>query len=84
MLRDIEAAVIANVHLSSEYNVLALAAPGTRLQFERQGYFCVDLDSREEAPVFNRTVTLKDTWAKEEKKAGGPPAQGKQAKAQKQ
>jgi len=38
--------------------------PGTRFQFERQGYFSVDPDSTPEAPVFNRTVTLKDTWAK--------------------
>jgi glutaminyl-tRNA synthetase len=43
---------------------LAGAVPGTRLQFERQGYFCVDPDSRPGAPVFNRTVTLKDTWAR--------------------
>jgi glutaminyl-tRNA synthetase len=43
---------------------LAHAAAGTRYQFERQGYFCVDPDSRPGAPVFNRTVTLKDTWAK--------------------
>jgi glutaminyl-tRNA synthetase len=43
---------------------LATAAVGTRYQFERQGYFCVDPDSRPGAPVFNRTVTLKDTWAK--------------------
>jgi glutaminyl-tRNA synthetase len=43
---------------------LAVAAPGTRVQFERLGYFCVDRDSRSGAPVFNRTVTLKDTWAK--------------------
>ncbi len=43
---------------------LAAAAPGTRFQFERQGYFCVDPDSRPGAPVFNRTVTLKDTWAR--------------------
>jgi glutaminyl-tRNA synthetase len=43
---------------------LANVAPGTRFQFERQGYFCVDPDSRPGAPVFNRTVTLKDTWAK--------------------
>jgi glutaminyl-tRNA synthetase len=35
-----------------------------RFQFERQGYFCVDPDSRPGAPVFNRTVTLKDTWAR--------------------
>jgi glutaminyl-tRNA synthetase len=38
-----------------------------RFQFERQGYFCVDLDSKPEALVFNRTVTLRDTWAKIEK-----------------
>lgn len=44
--------------------VLATAAAGTRFQFERQGYFCVDPDSRPGAPVFNRTVTLKDTWSK--------------------
>jgi glutaminyl-tRNA synthetase len=40
---------------------------GDRFQFERQGYFCVDLDSTAGKPVFNRTVTLKDTWAKIEK-----------------
>jgi glutaminyl-tRNA synthetase len=38
--------------------------PGTRFQFERIGYFCVDPDSAPSALVFNRTVTLKDTWAK--------------------
>ena len=43
---------------------LAAAAPGTRVQFERLGYFCADPDSRSGVPVFNRTVTLKDTWAK--------------------
>ena len=43
---------------------LAAAPAGARYQFERQGYFCVDPDSRPHAPVFNRTVTLKDTWAK--------------------
>ena len=40
------------------------AAPGARFQFERNGYFCVDPDSTAERMVFNRTVTLKDTWAK--------------------
>jgi glutaminyl-tRNA synthetase len=44
------------------------AQPGSVYQFERQGYFCVDIDSRPEKPVFNRTVTLRDTWAKIEKK----------------
>lgn len=43
---------------------LADAQPGDRFQFMRKGYFCVDPDSREGKPVFNRTVTLRDTWAK--------------------
>jgi len=46
---------------------LAGAVPGTRYQFERLGYFCVDTDSQEGELVFNRTVTLRDTWAKIEK-----------------
>ncbi|QCK15330.1 glutamine--tRNA ligase/YqeY domain fusion protein [Mangrovivirga cuniculi] len=40
------------------------AEPGTTVQFERQGYFCVDLDSTEDNLIFNRTVTLKDSWSK--------------------
>jgi len=43
------------------------AAPGSRCQFERLAYFAVDPDSTPERPVFNRTVTLRDTWAKIEK-----------------
>jgi glutaminyl-tRNA synthetase len=43
---------------------LAGLPAGSRVQFERLGYFCVDPDSTPEAPVFNRTVTLKDTWAR--------------------
>ena len=43
------------------------AAPGTRYQFERQGYFCVDPDSTGDKLVFNRTVALRDTWAKMQK-----------------
>jgi glutaminyl-tRNA synthetase len=46
---------------------LASAPAGSRFQFERLGYFAVDPDSRPGAPVFNRTVTLKDSWAKVEK-----------------
>ncbi len=46
---------------------LAKAGPGSRYQFERMGYFCVDRDSTGDKLVFNRTVTLKDTWAKIEK-----------------
>ena len=50
---------------------LANAKPGSRYQFERLGYFCVDsVDSHEEALVFNRTATLRDSWAKIEKKQG--------------
>lgn len=47
---------------------LADAKPGSRYQFLRQGYFCVDPDTTAEKLVFNRTVTLKDTWAKMQKK----------------
>ncbi len=43
---------------------LSEAATGEPVQFERQGYFCLDPDSTPEAPVFNRTVALRDTWAK--------------------
>ena len=49
---------------------LAGAAVGSRFQFERLGYFCVDPDSKPGKLVFNRTVALKDTWAKIEKRAG--------------
>lgn len=51
---------------------LLAAEPGTRYQFERLGYFCVDPDSSRDRLVFNRTVTLRDTWAKIEQsqKAG--------------
>jgi glutaminyl-tRNA synthetase len=48
---------------------LAKAPVEDRFQFERLGYFCVDLDSTSERPVFNRTVALKDSWAKIEKKS---------------
>jgi glutaminyl-tRNA synthetase len=44
------------------------ATPGSRYQFERLGYFCVDPDSAEGNLVFDRTVTLRDTWAKIERK----------------
>jgi glutaminyl-tRNA synthetase len=48
---------------------LAETRPGDKFQFERNGYFCTDLDSSQGKLIFNRTVTLKDTWAKIEKKA---------------
>ena len=53
---------------------LKAAESGSRFQFERLGYFCVDSrDSTDENPVFNRTVTLRDTWAKLEKQAQNQP-----------
>jgi glutaminyl-tRNA synthetase len=47
---------------------LASIQPGTTFQFERLGYFCADPDTGPGNPVFNRTVTLRDTWAKIEQK----------------
>ena len=56
---------------------LGVAEPGARFQFERLGYFCCDLkDSKPGKPVFNRTVTLRDAWAKIRKKGGGGQGQG--------
>ena len=48
---------------------LSSAKPGDRFQFERVGYFCVDPDSSETKKIFNRTLPLKDSWARIEKKA---------------
>ncbi len=59
--------ILSNVQVEP---ALADAKPGERFQFERQGYFCVDLDSRPEKLVFNLTVPLKDAWAKIEQKQG--------------
>lgn len=56
---------------------LAKVVPGTRVQFERLGYFCADSkDSSPDAPVFNRTVTLRDAWKKIQKKGGGQQKKG--------
>jgi len=60
--------VIANAKLEPS---LVSANSGSRYQFERLGYFCVDADSGPGKLVFNRTVALKDTWAKVERKQGG-------------
>ena len=46
---------------------LAEATMGSRFQFLRHGYFCLDIDSKPEAPVFNRIVSLRDSWAKAQK-----------------
>jgi glutaminyl-tRNA synthetase len=53
--------VLAGVRIEP---ALAGLPSGARVQFERLGYFCVDPDSSAERPVFNRTVTLRDTWAR--------------------
>ena len=52
---------------------LAAAEPGFRCQFERLGYFCVDRDSTPDSLVLNRTITLRDTWARIQRQmqAGG-------------
>jgi glutaminyl-tRNA synthetase len=62
---------LSNINLQSLEKVrgfiesgLTGAPIGSRYQFERQGYFCVDPDSRPEAMVFNRSVSIKDSWAK--------------------
>ena len=60
--------VLSNARLEPS---LASAKPGDRYQFERLGYFCVDPDSKPGALVFNRTVPLRDTWAKIEKRDKG-------------
>ncbi|MGQ9853411.1 MAG: glutamine--tRNA ligase/YqeY domain fusion protein [Candidatus Oleimicrobiaceae bacterium] len=52
------------------------AQPGFRCQFERLGYFCVDPDTTPDRLVFNRTVTLRDTWAKIEKSLNSGTEQG--------
>ncbi len=54
--------VITNAYAEPE---LKKAKPGDKFQFIRKGYFCMDTDSTENNPVFNKTVGLKDSWAKE-------------------
>ena len=63
----------------TEPYLAAIAKPGTRVQFERVGYFCLDPDSTLGKPIWNRTVGLRDSWAKIESKAQG---QGKARPAQ--
>jgi glutaminyl-tRNA synthetase len=53
---------------------LKTAKSGDRYQFERLGYFCVDPDSMPGKLVFNRTVALKDTWAKKQSAVSGQPS----------
>ena len=70
MLDDINSGsldVLANCQLEP---ALGKTAIGDTVQFERQGYFAADPDSTPERPVFNRTIGLRDTWAKVQKKGG--------------
>lgn len=57
--------ILPSVYIEPE---LAKAKPGDSVQFMRKGYFCADIESTGEKLIFNRTVTLKDAWAKEQKK----------------
>ncbi len=59
--------VVGNAYVEP---ALAEASPGDRFQFERLGYFCMDPDSTEDRPVFNRTVALRDTWQKIQQRQG--------------
>ncbi len=63
-LDDLNADSLAVLHDCRLEPGLSDAAVGEPVQFERQGYFCRDPDSTPEAPVFNRTVALRDSWAK--------------------
>ncbi len=82
-LKDLNAAsleVRGNAKLEPS---LSSAGVGERFQFERLGYFVVDLDAKPGALVFNRTVALKDTWAKEVAEQPPAPAPAKPAKEKK-
>jgi len=63
-LADLNPSSLERITNAAVEPALAEASTGARFQFERLGYFAVDPDSRPDAPVFNRTVTLKDTWAR--------------------
>jgi glutaminyl-tRNA synthetase len=63
-LADLDPESLTVVHDARVEPSLAELEPGDRVQFERQGYFCVDQDTTVDRPVFNRTVGLRDTWAK--------------------
>ena len=67
-LEDLNANSLERVTGAKVEPSLDAAPPGTRYQFERQGYFCVDPDSQPGKPVYNRTVTLKDSWANIQKR----------------
>ena len=78
-LEDInpESLVVVPKALVEPHVMTLTSQPGAKVQFERLGYFCVDTHSSAQKPVFNRTVTLKDTWAKLEAKQGTAPQAAK-------
>ncbi len=63
-LQELNPASLETVSNAQLEPTLATAQPGEKFQFERLGYFCVDPDSKPGSLVFNRTVSLKDAWAK--------------------
>ncbi len=63
-LTDLNPASLECISDAAVEPMLGGTVSGARFQFERQGYFATDSDSRPDAPVFNRTVTLKDSWAR--------------------
>ncbi len=63
-LEDLDPASLEVLEDSLIEPALAEASPGEPVQFERQGYFCLDPDTTPDRPVFNRTVSLRDSWAK--------------------
>ena len=64
ILADLNPGSLEVLHDCRIEPALAKATTGVPVQFERQGYFCLDVDSRRDRPVFNRTIGLRDTWAK--------------------
>lgn len=66
LLNPVSLKVVKNVKI--EPYLAETCKPGDKYQFQRIGYFCVDLDSSADNIIFNRTITLKDSWAKEMKK----------------
>jgi glutaminyl-tRNA synthetase len=68
-VRDLNPASLEVIRGARLEPSLATYRPGQPVQFERLGYFCADPDGSEDAPVFNRAVTLRDTWAKTQKNA---------------
>ena len=72
-LKDVNPSSLQTLRECAIEEYVADATPGTQMQFERLGYFCVDAASMEDAVSLNRVVTLRDTWAQPKQ---APPAKG--------